>query len=78
MTRLMGLQFKIVYKKGKENVAADALSRVSPLMATQACFEVIPTWIHEVLNSYATNQAAQNLLAQLVIASLNEQGYSLQ
>jgi hypothetical protein len=26
MTRLMGLQFKIVYRKGKDNIAADALS----------------------------------------------------
>jgi hypothetical protein len=26
MTKLMGLHFKIVYKKGKDNVAADALS----------------------------------------------------
>jgi hypothetical protein len=29
MTRLMGLEFKIIYQKGKENVAADALSRVA-------------------------------------------------
>ena len=29
MTRLMGLQFKIVYKKGSENTAADALLRVA-------------------------------------------------
>ena len=28
MTRLMGLQFQIIYKQGKENLAADALSRV--------------------------------------------------
>jgi hypothetical protein len=55
MTRLMGLQFKIVYRKGKENAAAHALSRVSSLMATQACCEVIPTWIQEVMNSYATD-----------------------
>jgi hypothetical protein len=33
MTRMMGLQFKIVYRKGRENAAADALSRVAHLMA---------------------------------------------
>lgn len=33
MTRLMGLQFKIVYKKGKDNLAANALSRLIHLHA---------------------------------------------
>ena len=33
MTCMMGLKFKVVYKKGKENLAADALSRVGHLMA---------------------------------------------
>jgi hypothetical protein len=33
MARLMGLQFKIIYRQGKENVAADVLSRVAHLLA---------------------------------------------
>jgi hypothetical protein len=41
----MGLQFKIVYKKGKENVAADALSRLSHLNSLQAVSMVKPDWL---------------------------------
>jgi len=77
MTRLMGLQFKIVYKKGKENVDADALSRVGHLMAIQAVSEVKPLWLQEVLNSYVTDPTAHTLLAQLALASPDSQGYSL-
>jgi hypothetical protein len=32
MTRLMGLQFKIVYRKGKKNVVVHALSKIPNLM----------------------------------------------
>jgi hypothetical protein len=59
MARLMNLKFKIVYKKGKDNVAADALSRVGHLMAIQGVSEVQPLWIQEVLNSYKTDSSAQ-------------------
>lgn len=41
MARL-GLHFKIVYKQGKDNLAADALSRVAHLMAIQAVSVVQP------------------------------------
>lgn len=77
MTRLMGLQFKIVYKQGKDNTAADSLSRISHLFTTQALSEVKPLWIQEVLNSYTTDKHAQELLTQLAIKSPNEQGFSL-
>jgi hypothetical protein len=73
-----GLQFKVVYRKGKENLAANALSRVNHLMAIQAVSEVQPLWVQEVLNSYATDSKAQDLLSQLAIKSPNEHGFSLE
>ena len=76
MTRLTGLQFRIVYKKGKDNVAADALSRVAHVHVLQAVSMVKPDWIQEVLNSYATDSKAQQLLSQLAITSSNSAGYS--
>jgi hypothetical protein len=77
MAKLMGLQFRIVYRKGKENLAADALSRVGHVMALQSVSEVTSVWIQEVINSYVTDQAAQDMLAQLSVHSPNEQGFSL-
>ena len=77
MARLMGLHFKIIYRKGKENVAADALSRVGHMMAVQAVSCVQPTWIQEVLNSYTTDSQAQQILQRLSIVSPDQQGYSL-
>jgi hypothetical protein len=77
MSRLMGLKFKILYNKGKDNLAADALSRVAHVMHMQAVFVVQPFWIQEVVNSYQTDQFAQDLLAQLAVTSPNADGFSL-
>jgi len=66
MTRLMGLQFKIVYKKGKDNIAADALSRVAHLLAIQSVSTVQPDWVQEVLNTYAIDRQAQAFLVLTV------------
>jgi hypothetical protein len=78
MARLMDLKFKILYKKGKENVAADALSRVANVMALQSVSEVQPLWVQEILNSYTTDSKAQQLLIQLVVHIPNEDGFSLE
>jgi hypothetical protein len=77
MARLMGLQFKIVYRKGAENHAADSLLRVGHLLAIQACSSAKPAWLQEIINSYATDADAQRRLTELAIASPDEHGYEL-
>jgi hypothetical protein len=47
-------------------------------MAVQEVSVVQPQWVQEVLNSYATDSHAQQLLAQLSISSPDDKGYSLQ
>jgi hypothetical protein len=60
---MMGLQYKVQYKKGIHNGAADALSRIpsaaSPLFAIAT---VQPSWLSSVIASYTTNACAQQLL----------------
>jgi hypothetical protein len=78
MNKLMGLQFIMVYEKGKENILADALSRVGPFMALYCGIRFQPVWIQEVPNSSMTDSYAQNLLPRVTIHSPHGVVFSVQ
>lgn len=77
MAKMDGLQFSVQYKKGFENKAADALSRVAQSLELSAISASTPVWLQEIANSYELDPQAQHLLRGLVVTSPNQQGYTL-
>lgn len=52
ISRLLGLDYTIQYRRGKENLVADALSRKEDKGIYQAISAVTPEWVKEVVRSY--------------------------
>ncbi|XP_060181956.1 uncharacterized protein LOC132611554 [Lycium barbarum] len=81
LTKLMGLSYEIHYKKGVENLVADALSRRNET-TEQAHFHVItqvlPCWIEEVLNSYKEDQNITQAITSISVDPNSNQNLSLQ
>lgn len=78
-TKLRGLQFKICYRKGSSNAAADALSRkynLDPvdLMAVSSC---VPVWLQEVAAGYLLDEQTKQLLAELSLSVNSKPPFSL-
>lgn len=66
-TKLLGLQYRIAYRKGVDNRVADALSRRQhgnqvSLSAISICQ---PAWLDDIKSSYATNPSAQRWITKL-------------
>jgi len=77
-TKLLGLHYKIVYKKGADNRVADALSRRAHDSVTcMAISVVVPQWCEEIVDSYSTDPQAQQLLSKLAISADAVPHYSL-
>lgn len=73
LTKLLGLQFKIVYKKGLENKAADALSRRpnfaidSDKVEVQALTVAKPVWLEQLASGYQQHEHDKELLSDLTM-----------
>jgi hypothetical protein len=68
-TKLAGLQYRIIYKKGADNLAADALSRYPGSGQLSHISQCTPTWIEEVIQGYPKDEHAQRLLTQLALTT---------
>lgn len=66
--KLLGLQYKIIYKQGVDNRVADALYRRGPVesecVAISSCS---PSWLEEVVASYAADQQVQEIITKLTV-----------
>jgi hypothetical protein len=75
--KLLGLQYRIKYKKGQENKAADALSRQLTHAEMHAISTIKPRWLEIVTEGYLQDDQAKQLLTELSISGTNDKGFSL-
>lgn len=78
-TKLLGLQYRICYRKGTTNSAADALSRKdSPetveVLDVSSC---TPVWLQEVVEGYVQDAYSTQLISELLIDPAAKPHFSL-
>jgi hypothetical protein len=81
LTKLLGLQYKIIYHQGTNNRVADALSRRPGLeqdaphlqLNLVATSTVVPSWLQQVVQGYEQDPSAQKLLQ--VLSTRTDRGH---
>jgi len=78
LLKLMDLQFRIQYKKGVNNTAADALSRNPQLDEIWSISVSTPAWLEKLQLGYVEDVESKQLLTELSISPKNDKGFSLE
>lgn len=77
-TKLLGLQYRLVYKKGSDNSAADALSRrTHPVDSCCVILAVTPQWTADIVKGYQGDPQSCALLAKLATSPAAVPNFSL-
>jgi hypothetical protein len=77
-TKLVGLQYKIVYKPRASNQAADTLSRhLEPPAQLNTISTLIPAWLADVVSGYDRDPSALKLIQELSLAPDSRPPYTL-
>lgn len=74
----MGLSNEIQYKKGNENVSADALSRKFKEGNCSGLSVVHPKWANDIIESYQNDAVVQHMITQLSADPNTSPGAQLQ
>jgi hypothetical protein len=67
VTKMLGYDFEIIYKKGKKNVVVDALSRKDEDVEDFLCYISIiqPNWITEARDEWKNEEKVWSLIQRL-------------
>ncbi|KAJ6942306.1 hypothetical protein NC652_008196 [Populus alba x Populus x berolinensis] len=83
LTKLLGLRYTILYRKGRENVAADALSRQHHSNAAStavgelgAVTSILPAWYEEVHPSYDHDPKLQSIILDKLMGDTRQMDYT--
>jgi hypothetical protein len=77
-TKLLGLRYRVVYRRGVDNQAAHALSRRALQLELAVVSSPVHTWMHDLQQWYQSDTEARQIMMQLLLDPASRPPYKLQ